>query len=518
MKKILTGVIIILVVTIVYLYTLVFMPKFKDVTVSTGSNTINVDDFLRLNIFKKKAKLVTNVDSLNLDNVGKKDVVISFDGNDYVVTVNVIDDVKPDLKVKDISRTLNYKINVDDFVESIFDHSDYSLTVDDSLVDYTKYGDYRVFVKAKDSYGNETVKTATLSLKLLYESINHELGTPLKVEEFLVNKSDVNKISSSNINQINYKVAGSYKFICRIGDKAYNSEVIIKDTKAPVIVTKDLKYIKGKSKKYTMDDLLVSITDASQYTVTKTGTIDLTKNGDYKVTFTAVDSYGNKSSKTATLSVKTEFNPPKFKGLTTITSERGKKIDYRTGVSAIDKADGAVEFNYDDSKVNINKEGTYKVTYTAKDKSGNTAKGSRTVIITHSQEDTNKLLQQFYDKYLKGHTVLEMTNIIRSKISYRKVRGDDPVYYGLTEMAGSCYVHAILLKRSLDLAGIKNVFVESNSKTHFWVLVYQDGKWRHYDPTPGSHNPGPMTDKERAKYQTGVGAVKWDREKYPKAE
>ncbi len=516
MKKILTGIITVLVVSIIVIYVLVFMPKFKNITISTGTNTINVDDLLRLNIFKNKAKLVTNVENLDFNSVGTKDIVVSYGNNDYLVKVNVIDDVSPDLVIKNVDKTLNYKINVNDFVESVFDHSEYSLSIDDSLVDYTKYGEYRVFVKAKDSYGNETVKTATLKLNLLYNSITHELGVPIKVTDLLVDKKDISKITTSNIDKINYNAVGSYKFICRIGDKAYNSEVIVKDTKAPVIVTKDLKYIKGKGKKYTIDDLLVSVKDASKYTLTKTGSIDLSKSGDYKITFTAVDAYGNKSSKTATLSVKAEFAPPVFKGITTITSERNKNIDYRKGVKAVDKIDGEVIFTVDSSKVNITKEGTYYVYYTAKDKSGNLAKATRKVVIIHSQEDTDKLLKQFYDKYLKGKTVLEMTKTIREKISYRKVRGDDPVWYGLTEMAGSCYVHAIILKRSLDLAGIKNVFVENNTKTHFWVLVYQDGKWRHYDPTPGSHSPGPMTDKERAKKQPSVGAQKWA-DTYPKA-
>ncbi len=124
MKKILTGIITVLVVSIIVIYVLVFMPKFKNITISTGTNTINVDDLLRLNIFKNKAKLVTNVENLDFNSVGTKDIVVSYGNNDYLVKVNVIDDVSPDLVIKNVDKTLNYKINVNDFVESVFDHSE----------------------------------------------------------------------------------------------------------------------------------------------------------------------------------------------------------------------------------------------------------------------------------------------------------------------------------------------------------------------------------------------------------
>ena len=45
----------------------------------------------------------------------------------------------------------------------------------------------------------------------------------------------------------------------------------------------------------------------------------------------------------------------------------------------------------------------------------------------------------------------------------------------------------------------------------------ENGKWRHYDPTPGKHDIGPLTDSEKT-YAPGLGYLYWDRTKYPKAE
>ena len=54
--------------------------------------------------------------------------------------------------------------------------------------------------------------------------------------------------------------------------------------------------------------------------------------------------------------------------------------DYAKGAKAKDKGDGEVKINVDSSKVDLKKPGTYEVTYSAKDKSGN--KASKNVKVT----------------------------------------------------------------------------------------------------------------------------------------
>ena len=63
------------------------------------------------------------------------------------------------------------------------------------------------------------------------------------------------------------------------------------------------------------------------------------------------------------------------------TGDEEEKPDYTSGVSAVDAKDGKVDFQYDDSKVNLSKPGTYTVTYTARDKSGNVATEQRKVTV-----------------------------------------------------------------------------------------------------------------------------------------
>ena len=54
-----------------------------------------------------------------------------------------------------------------------------------------------------------------------------------------------------------------------------------------------------------------------------------------------------------------------------MTIVKGEKVDYKLGISVSDNRDPNPTLNIDDSKVNVDKLGRYKVIYTAKDRSGN---------------------------------------------------------------------------------------------------------------------------------------------------
>ena len=109
-----------------------------------------------------------------------------------------------------------------------------------------------------------------------------------------------------------------------------------------------------------------------------------------------------------------------------------------------------------------------------------------------------------------------MTSIIKSKIRYNSSWGeDDPVWYGLTNNRGNCYVHALILKKALDKKGIKNMLINTSDKYHYWNLVYTNGVWRHYDSTTGRKEPTlGLTDEEKQTYLEGHP---WS-ESFPKAE
>ena len=166
------------------------------------------------------------------------------------------------------------------------------------------------------------------------------------------------------------------------------------------------------------------------------------------VNIIAEDNFGNKSTAEAKLTVKQDNDPPEFSGLKSMSVSKHSSPDYRSGVSAVDAKDGACSFTYDDSAVNLNSAGTYFVTYTATDRSGNKATVKRKITVKRDSEDVaadvRKIASQLSD------SPLALSRWIRSHITYSTSSGgSNPVDYGLTNRNGNCIVHAKLLQALL---------------------------------------------------------------------
>lgn len=121
--------------------------------------------------------------------------------------------------------------------------------------------------------------------------------------------------------------------------------------------------------------------DGKELEVTKEGDVNLSKMGEYPVTYSA--SFNGKS-KTINVTYKVcDITPPeiKLKGSTEIRWRLGKEFK-DPGYTATDNVDGDVTSNVTvDGTVNINEEGTYTLTYKVKDSSGNEATATRNVIV-----------------------------------------------------------------------------------------------------------------------------------------
>lgn len=126
--------------------------------------------------------------------------------------------------------------------------------------------------------------------------------------------------------------------------------------------------------------------DGTEVEVTKEGDANLSKIGEYPVTYTA--SYNGKSK-----SVKVNFKvvdktPPaiNLKGGNEIHWRLGKEFK-DPGYTAIDDVDGDVSSNVTvEGNVDINTEGSYTLTYKVKDSSGNEATVERTVVVEQKKE------------------------------------------------------------------------------------------------------------------------------------
>lgn len=469
-------------------------------------------------MYRKKSVCLTDIEELDLSEVGEHVITFAYQDGLFRVKLNVVDTKAPEVKFKDVMAGSNYEFNVLDFVESVEDKSKYEIKTNFVFENSSAFKDYDVIVDVVDAYGNKTSKNCKLSIKFALEDINLELGEKLKADNFIINPNDYSKVSSKVLSGIDENTLGKQEITYEVDGVEYKLKVNVVDTTPPTLVLRDLTYYLGDKEKV-YKDFVKSAKDASgDVELSYDANFDFKKVGVYELKVTAKDIHGNEVTETATLSVKADSRGPVFSGITNLSVDKGATIDWKANVKAVDARDGQMEFTVDTSKVNLNVSGTYYAVYTSTDLSNNTTTKKRKVVVNYDMSDIESLTRAYYDKYLAGKSVLEMTKYIKSHTGYKHTAGSDTtaLYIMITTKSGSCRGHAFLLQKALDYAGVKNMVIKTLDGTHYWNLVYQDGVWRHYDSTPGTHSTGPLTDD--AKYNSvGLHRRNWDRSAYPVA-
>ena len=117
------------------------------------------------------------------------------------------------------------------------------------------------------------------------------------------------------------------------------------------------------------------------------GNVDIHTVGTYTVEYTCTDAAGNSASKTRTVTI-TDGTPPiiTIDGQSPVTIDLGENYT-DAGAICNDPIDGGLVISHT-STVDTTQKGTYTVTYTCTDKSGNEAKKIRNVVVTDSDAPT----------------------------------------------------------------------------------------------------------------------------------
>ena len=520
-KGVIIGIIIVLLVIALgvggYFAYLKFGPKFQDVSLELGTNEVTLEQFLRPNYFLDKAKMLTDLSTIDFTKASTYTISLEYDGVQQNATLTIVDTTPPVVEFQDSNQYLDYELNADDFIKSKTDLAQMTTSIVNPP-EINGIGTYPVTVEVRDASNNVVSQTCELNITRVVKEYTLELGEKLEKKDVLLNiEEDADTIKQSDIDKINKSEVGEYELVSDLDGTQETIKIIVQDTKAPTLELKNVT-IYDDEKTNGKSDFIKSCEDASdEVTTTLKTKIDYSKLGKQEIVIEAVDSYGNKTEKKATLTIKEDTEGPVFSGLYNISVKRNGSVNFKSGVKAVDAKDGTVSFTVDTSKVKLNVAGTYYAKYTAKDKKGNTTTKSRKITVEHNQEDTNNKFNSFYNKYLAGKSVSGIISEVRSRIKYNSSwGGDDPVWYGLTNYTGNCYVHAMIVKKALDKQGIKNQLIYVTDKSHYWNLVYQNGKWRHYDATPTDHLTGPNTDAEKAA-SSAMRGRKWS-SSFPKAE
>lgn len=426
-----------------------------ELTVELGS-TVSKSDIL-MNAEKDGDLLDQAVlDELNASPAGTYPItVVTADGKTETCQVTVADTVAPALKVQDVTVYEGQSVKMEDFLVEATDLSGEVTTRMTTDLEIAKPGTYTVTLEATDINGNKTTADAKLE--------------------------------------------------------------VVKDTDPPVFSgLKKLSTDKDKKPDYTAGVTAIDAKDgkvAFEYDASK---VDISKPGNYTVTYTAQDFSGNQVTEKRTVTVLADTQAPKFSGLKDISAQKNQKPDYTAGVTANDNWDGKVEFAYDDSKVDLSKAGTYYVTYTAVDKAGNKASSRRKVVVQHDQEDTRALVKEVAAGLSSDPEAIR--NYVRNSIKYSDDWArEDPVWFGLKNKRGNCYVHAMVLQELLEAKGYETKLIWVTDKSHYWNLIKLNGTWKHIDSTPGVRHTkySLMNDEQRLETLQGR---EWDTSKWPACE
>lgn len=493
----------------------VLSPRFRDVTLELGQPMPELSAFYTKYADPEQVQLMSDLSQVNVSSVGDYSLTFSCGDREETVTLEVRDTTAPKVTFRDASAYPGSAAEAQDFIDTVTDLSDYTVSFVRQPEVSQEFCELAVQIKVADAHGNETVGDCTLHYTWLRDNVILELGQKLQLSDLLLGGEEAPEgFDQSQIDAVNEGAVGQYQIAA--GDRICN--VIVRDTTAPELQLQDVTIFLDQQAQ--LRDFLVSVKDASGAVSTKMLTeLTFGEEGNQTVEVVAEDCYGNVTYAEAVLTIKVD-EPPEISGLEDIVLKKYAVPDYAAGVAASDDRDGAIMFTYDASRVQLDKAGTYFITYTAVDSAGNETTMRRRLVVESDSDDTAILIAQMAAQC--GNDPKAITDFVRSKVYYRSDEwgGEDPAYFGFKNGYGNCMVSAACLQAILEYKGYNTmlIWLKEEFEPHYWVIVeIEPGVWRHVDATRGVHAPcNVVTDAERLKTLVRGGVQRiWDTSKWP---
>lgn len=501
-----------------YEFWLYQQPKFQDVTIELGTTTLGIEQFTTQYAKVNRCRFASDLSSVDIGKVGAYPITLAHGKQQEQVTLHIVDTTAPKAQFHEVlTKAVGYQPKADDFVESFSDYSEVSVFfVQEPEMD-GNYADKTVTVIVEDAQGNRIQQDCVLVQSWIHSELTLELGRELTAADILLEEAhEENLINQAEMDAINASGVGTYTITSESGGKTMQCVITVQDTTAPSLQLQDWHVYPGDAAK--LEDFVISCEDVSgEVELTMLTQPDVQTIGRQTVQIQAKDASGNVTVGEAILHVSNDRVPPELEGLTELSIQKHAKPDFLAGVTAKDNVDESCQITCDESKVDVTKAGTYYLTYTAMDSSGNETTGKRKITVEHDQADTWALVEELA-KTLENDPE-KLRDYVRGKIGYNSQwGGDDPVWYGFKNRAGNCYVHALCLDALLQYYGYETQLIWVKDKTHYWLLINLEGiGWRHIDPTPSELHGrySLMTDQQRL--WTLSGRV-WDTTAWPAAE
>lgn len=451
-KRLLVVLSIMLVLTLIILaawWFLLVQNIAESVTVEAGSDTVDANAYL-LRDWDIPASFASDISAIDLNRPGDYPVRLSYYGRVYDSLLKVRDTVQPAASLISLTTLSIETPAPEDFVLATQDVTQVSVAYA-AEPDMSREGDQTVSLLLTDEGGNTTRLDATLTV--IFDRLAPAIGGVEPLSIFLGQEPD------------------------------YLANVMIADD---------------------LDEEPVLTVDDSQ--------VDLTRGGEYPITYVGRDASGNEERQETTLTIIVDETAPSILGVNPISLYAGSTVSYRSGILVTDDLDDSPKLSIDSSAVDLSQPGTYEVTYKAVDKAGNESSVTTTVTVKektayYTDEET---ICAAADEILEKIITEEMTDREKVEAVYKWVTGHYS-YYGASDKTdwmqaaytilrthmGDCFNFYAVSKLMLDRLGIPNITVTRaqnpyRSTSHYWSLVSVDGgeNYYHFDTTPHSAGYG----------------------------
>lgn len=353
-------------------------------------------------------------------------------------------------------------------------------------------------------------------VQLKRQTFNFQVNNviPTTPETYINANEKVLKSCKVNLDQVDASIMAVYPAFIEYQNKQYPFQIMIEDKKIPVVSLKDknavLKCFVGAS--YLASDL-VNVNDDSEtkiYFTDKNGSnetesIVLDKEGSYDYFIYAIDSSNNYSTKVRVhFEVSVDDVAPTLAGIGPKTIKVGDDFDPLAGVSAIDNADGDITAKIMvDGKVNTDKVGQYRLTYSVCDACGNRSRETRLITVTDGnnagQVDVGDgpfltseqlaardaivkdLLADELNFFSDQNFLNALNHYLVNHFSPSSEVNDKSSYAVIVKEKGNRIAMARAVKVFLDERGLENTIVLGTNEGMAWNIVKIDGAYRHLD-------------------------------------
>ena len=276
-----------------------------------------------------------------------------------------------------------------------------------------------IILEAKDM--NFRYKERVLPKAFAKVEINEEFDALKNVEK--VKNGNIKDIKV-NTKNVKFDKLGKYKVIYTFNDKDYEIPLEVVDTKKPKFDIVDLDIDLGMKVK--AKDMVTNIDDATKTKIKFKKKYKFNHEGEISVVVQVIDEAGNVSEKKGKVKLFKDDIGPEINGIEEMTIVKGEKVDYKLGISVSDNRDPNPTLNIDDSKVNVDKLGRYKVIYTAKDRSGNKVVKERIIKVVEKknigtlQQSNEKIVYLTFDDGPSENTqkILDILDEYKAKATF----------------------------------------------------------------------------------------------------